>query len=195
MATRSRKKKAKLGIDVFPLTVSFGEYTYATDKLMEVRIARLSDVPEHPMAQSRNADLPWWKQHDQIPPELWNQIPSELEETKCLYCGDIIEIVRCPCWISLLGRGHWGCLKCQGQGQTHRAIRFECSGKRLSKYCLWLLKKHFSNPQIAPGFNGPNDPCLFRFDGGIGFLHPLAENDTGISEYFQQPVRPCGHVN
>lgn len=157
---------------------SLGDYTYATDGKIGIRIARRSDVEEcaaAPNIEKLFADA------EARGPYVWVDVP-----------GVTVEVVKCD---DCEGRGWWSerngtrntCENCDGEGAYKRRepVRFDIDGvavglsnvylelilQSLPGAKIGLIKEAATTFDVSKPINGV--PVKIKFDGGDGLLMPM----------------------
>ena len=144
---------------------SKGEYTYATNGHMIVRVPRLEDVPEREDAPSTDSVFPYKE------PTNWIDFADielpEKEMADCSKCnGDkTYHHEECPdC------DGH-DCEECDRTGKV--AIRQPVPVGNTHYQIVYLsILKGLPNCKIGPNAD-PMNYAVFKFDGGDGLLMPM----------------------
>lgn len=150
---------------------SEGEFSYATNGHILVRVARRTDVPEVSADGMKNkiprifADNPFVK-HVAIP-----EIPAQIE-VECDYCdGEGKHDREC-------GAGNYECAECNGTGRVMgeagelgntRYPQIEVGG-------VWFAPRYLRLIKALPNYSfSPRNAkaSLFTFDGGDGLLMPM----------------------
>lgn len=150
-----------------PFTV--GDFTYATNGAIMVRISKLHGFSAGNDGHPKNIDVVW-KQFPTTETE-WTKLPEDDRDP-------IVE--RCK---KCYGTGDHGCLVI-GCEDTHPCGTCGASGKvetdreeiiEHRKFNARFLDKiaKLPNAKIAAKFGLERDPLPFRFDGGEGLLMPL----------------------
>lgn len=154
---------------------SGGEFTYATDGRIAVRVPRRSDAPE--LTDPKFAKAP-----EVLDKWFAGIAAAEFESTASIVLPDTIEKcedVECD---SCDARGYdhdcpectCVCAECGGSGRVRdvEKISIEALG---AIWRLPFLRKVLSIPglEIASTPRGDGRPALFRFDGGFAALMPL----------------------
>ena len=175
---------------------SRGEYTYATDGHILIRVLRLADVPEDPAAP--NGDN-IFVQSVKIQERTWHAIPPyTLERKLCRNCHSDGYFQKCDnCEGSgyvrrndrdcsdcdgegfkscaKLDRGAYPCEDCAGEGlgRPECCVDFMKGEKILARFqgAFLELVKDFPNVQI--GIFKDMEPAIIKFDGGEGLLMPI----------------------
>lgn len=152
-----------------------GDFTYATDGRIIIRVPARADIPEQPSAPDIHPkDFPF--QHAQIPSSEWFGIPESLpasERINCTYCkskgiryrhGD--ETTQVPCD------------ECDGQGWYLSAVgvyfRRQARSVKFSEIYLAILQK-LPDVRIAPFAQPADEPCPFNNRQALGYLMPMRE--------------------
>jgi len=142
---------------------SQGEFTYACDGRILIRVARLADVPE--VEGYVNMDRVMGQFHAEGD---WQPAPMKFTEAKigpCHACGG-----QGTHFCEKCGEDH-DCARCEGKGTKEEMQWMEIDGRRIQNKFLRLVA-------ALPGaeFNTTGDentPVSFRFAGGIGLVMPL----------------------
>lgn len=175
---------------------SFGDYSYATNGHILVRVPRLADVPEWEALNEKVARLFEGLDFPALTAALV-EIPDfpQPEPEPCPVCGGTGKISTCPeCGgdgeVTFENDFHeyeCDCLTCYGSGKVsgHESLCGDCNGtgKRkvtemievgctgFSSHYLNLMRERLPGVKIAP--TGPEKPNYFKWDGGDGFLMPM----------------------
>ncbi len=157
--------------DSFKQPLSKGDWTYACDGNIAVRVPRREDVPEREIKEDLEK---LFNRADSRTGYQWVDVPSVAVETfDCVYCDGKGKINKSRTQTSI-------CEWCAGTGRddarrTQRSI-FTIDGVviGLSDHYLELINKELPSPQIglikeAAG-PGKDFPVKIRFDGGEGLL-------------------------
>jgi hypothetical protein len=139
---------------------SIGEFTYATNGHIMVRVPRRPDAPEQTV--KFNADDPL-KGHDTIDYVPLSGSLPEIKKEDCIRCADgqIHDCPDCKCT----------CEDCGGSGKVYpRASTSIGEANFAVRYVAMMLA--LPNIQVA-ATPGLETPLLFRFDGGIGAVMPM----------------------
>lgn len=141
---------------------SQGDWTYATDGRVLIRVPRLDEVPEYDDSpcdvQKRIFDeqpiTGWWMI---LPPDL----PELLPAYKCAFCGD---------------EPKPDCVECDGEGFIeHSAIPVKVGKHAVSHIYLHKLKT-LPGVQICESAKGELNGLGVRFDGGEGRQMPMRQS-------------------
>jgi hypothetical protein len=174
---------------------SFGDFTYATNGHILVRVPRRSDVPEWEALNEKTAVL-----FDEIDYTAANAALTEIpdfpqpEPVACKICKGSGKVSKCP---ECDGEGEvtvsndWHdyeceCLTCHGEGKVHGtdATCFACDGtgmkkvmKRVAMGCTGFSSHYLTMMKELPGMKisptseiGPN---YFKWGEGDGLLMPM----------------------
>lgn len=160
---------------------SRGDFTFATNGALIVRVPRLEDVGEEggvdiekingTVAVSGREPF----QIDDI--EKWEAAPKFPTVSYKEVCEDCYEA----------GRVKDTCGTCSGLGVL-TAWDFDCTAVKIGhrhfgpKLLFTLLR--LPNLEFAPAIGAPEEPINFRFDGGCGVLMPLRITDPDRSKIF-----------
>lgn len=136
---------------------SEGEYSYASQGHLLLRVSRQADVPENQKApKMAGTDLAKW--FDAEPLSGWHPVPE---------CN--VGKIACP---ECKGQGKlYGepCEDCDGTGEVVDDQGIKVGGIWFSN---WLLEKIGALPGCEIGVNDVRNPSRLRFDGGDGLLMP-----------------------
>ena len=132
---------------------SLGEYSYATNGCVIVRVPRrpeIAEVPEAPKPEKLFAE------HQPDPAAKWFDVPElpKPEMKDCLYCNDDV------------GQP---CEECNGTGKVEKMRTVDIGDVHFQLKLLRLLKS-LPNCKIIPH---RQDAIYFTFDGGDGLLMPM----------------------
>lgn len=161
---------------------SVGNYTYATDGRIGVRLPLCNEVPEGDEMQAKRAKaldrLFAVRLGVQTPEAFERQLPDPPEGDDCERCeGSGMGHNDCPCC-------DCDCCDCNGTGTclpTQR-IRFETFDVNVKHLRLVLA---LPNPKIAIDVSNGDGPLLFTFDGGVGLLMPMRQENHIDDEIFK----------
>lgn len=141
---------------------SRGEYTYATNGHIAIRVARREDVPEHP----KSPDIE--RLFTDVSGVQWRQLRKvelpDVPSTKCRDCdgrGTVHDCPDCKC----------DCDECDGTGEIESDAS-ACIGDALfnTKYIRLLAALPWIEVPITDLMP---EPMPFRFEGGTGLLMSL----------------------
>lgn len=147
-----------------PFTV--GEYTYATNRKIAIRVPHFPSVNlatdpqpiEKQFAEGIPTDpLTKW---EKLAPFEYRQVLEDCDE--CLGTG----LVTCD-----YDHDH-ECDECEGTGQV-TVLQKKAIGVRLFNKEYLALISTLPDCEIAPDFGGREDALAFRFNGGHGLLMPI----------------------
>jgi len=138
---------------------SRGEYSYATNRHVMLRVPRLAGVMENPKAVKVDHLFP------ALDGLMWLPLPvvKPPQQVACGWCD---------------GKGNYGepkghsmeCDECDGSGEVIPIVRIAVGGVDFQAiYFAWLSR--LPRCEIAP--NGQGKPAAIRFDGGVGAIMPL----------------------
>lgn len=174
---------------------SHGEYTYATDGNIAVRVPRLPDVAENPTAPGPSIKTLFRQVYENKYKAMPTSIPDDKKE-QCVVCkgsGKVIPCAECKGegTVECDECGHEGdCKKCKGNGVTLGVGAQEscedCGGlgysikgtpvhlgnKNISSIYLRQIAT-LPNPAISPSTTGELEVMPFKFDGGEGIVMPM----------------------
>lgn len=138
---------------------SAGEFTYATNGHIMVRVPRRPDAMEPTTKFSWDAPIKGWDRASYEP--LRGSLPP-IEKVDCIcFDGHAHACPGCNCV----------CPKCHGTGQAYPAISAGIGDVPFAiHYVAMLLALPGIEVTTKPE---QRQPLLFRFDGGIGALMPL----------------------
>jgi hypothetical protein len=143
---------------------SAGEYTYATNGHILVRVPRRPDAPENDLAPSDKAEAVIGKGYGgeffPVPPV---QLPPATEE-KCPECGGRGTEHDCPdC--------ECDCKGCDGAGAVQDRSWVEVGE---AFFATGYVRRILGLPGLEISLSPTaKDPLSFKFDGGIGLLMPV----------------------
>jgi len=147
---------------------SAGDYSYATNGHILVRVPRRDDVPENPENPITAEKLS--RVIGERPSDVWRTpeivgLPP-LVETECEDCdgmGAACHCSTCEC----------ECSKCGGTGNRSSDVGKSARYRRVP-FALKYIRAVCSFPSVEIcDQSGPEMPLRFRFDGGIGSVMPL----------------------
>lgn len=138
---------------------SWGEWTYATNGHIAVRVPRLTEIPERQKAPNDKAE----KIFSNNAATTYEPLPKvDLTPSQCKQCGGRGRMHECPdCECE--------CTLCYGSGEADQIVKIGH---------LLFAGEYIRRMQALPGIeigNLPNkadDPLLFRFTSGEGLLMP-----------------------
>ena len=152
---------------MFAKPFSFGEYTYATDGRLAVRISRVPTIGVHDETGAMCEAL-----FAKVQPCEFKAAPTikfphrakSSEDGKCEKCDGSGLLHKCP---SCQCR----CRDCEGTGKEAiwHEVSFELKGVHFAGRYLFLLK---DLPGLKFGVPSAAEPLRFSFDGGDGLLMP-----------------------
>lgn len=142
------------------LPYSIGDYTYATDGMIFIKVPRIAEFQENPEAPD----------------------PEKIEygEVKAWYPVNIETPQMITCF-ECLGEGtvyfeteyneyEIKCKSCDGAGKMIPRKPMDFHGTLFDQRYLFLLSKL---PNCEIGITGPSEISPFRFDGGAGGIMPM----------------------
>lgn len=154
-----------------------GDFTYATDGHVAVRVPIVAGIPEQTNAPAVDT-LAW---DTPVNPDQWISIPK-LPKRKivtafkdCAYCGGS-------------GKEHEDCddcrhecEECDGEGRLEdgekldqKSVPIKVGSKFVSNLHLERIRD-LPNPQLAPEATPETEAFPFRFDGGQGLVMPMRD--------------------
>ncbi len=141
---------------------SAGEYSYASNGHIIIRISRLSDVDEKDTAP-KGVD----KMFPAVAPAEWFDVTAmdlpEIETVDCRECNGDIPVHDCPdCACT--------CEYCNGTGKIENPKPFKVGVASFQPKYLQLLK---TLPGCSLGPTREDYAAHFKFDGGDGLLMPV----------------------
>ncbi len=152
---------------------SVGDYTYATNGHIIVRVPRRSDVPENPQAPNNAPRL--FATFPQAGFRALHVVPLPApKEKKCLHCngrGHEHDCPDCECV----------CENCNGTGNVNVDAKIAVNigtfpaALRYARILIGL-----PNIEVAVDVSHPMDPLPFKFDGGDGLLMGVHGADAFI---------------
>jgi hypothetical protein len=152
---------------------SRGDYTYATNGHVIVRVPRRDEVPEQPKAPLTVGAV-FYKIDASLP---FRRIPRyeipEAKKSPCIHCFDGFQhdCPNCEC----------ECEECDGTGTEIELISVALGPAILAAQYVKLLQT-LPDIKIAVG-SDRNRPMHFTFDGGDGLLMPMSRPyDTHVKE-------------
>ena len=175
---------------------SRGEYTYATNGVIIIRVSRLPNVPENPVApDGDNIFL----QSAKALKRTWHTIPPyTLERKPCKDCKGNGYFQKCD---NCEGKGYVGkndrdCSDCdgegfkscaklapgaypcedcdgEGRGRPECCVDFMAGAKILARLQGAYLELVKDFPHVQLGIAGHMDPVIIRFDSGEGLIMPI----------------------
>jgi len=140
---------------------SAGQYTYATNGHIMVRVPRLEDAPERKDAP-KGLGKKTLDEAINVTPKKFFPIPSVSPKyQECPDCGGTGMVKPYGKKIK--------CDECNGEGKYPLHASIEIGGVNFSDvYLSWIAE--LPGAEIGP--LGPEDPARFRFTGGDGLLMP-----------------------
>lgn len=152
---------------------SIGEFTYATDGVIAVRVPRRADVPEVEKApDARRVFFDVGADTFVAPPVKKLPKPKSEECYSCDGNGKAHDCPNCNC----------ACATCCGTGRVS-SDRNVCVTIKEKPFALALWRRIFELPglKISPVRDDEHKPLQFRFDGGEGAIMGLSSRlDTVI---------------
>jgi hypothetical protein len=156
-----------------PKPFSFGEYTYATDGRVAIRVPRSPDVAEDDEAGLKIDAL-----FAKVPPCEFKVAPAiefpprEEADDDCDRCEGRGLRHDCPTC-------HCVCRHCEGTGKEPiwYEISFELEGVHFGGKYLYRLK---GLPDLKFGVPKDGKPMRFSFDGGDGLIMPMRGSSRRI---------------
>ena len=135
---------------------SRGEFSYATNGHILVRVPRLADVDENPQAPDAEKLLAETKQTEFIPVPVCVMPP----DVECIYCGGKGYFIN--------GRGYPRdeCLECNGTKKVRDISGMDVNGANFQTRYLAMIQGW----EIAP--NGPAKAAWIRHGDAVGLLMP-----------------------
>jgi hypothetical protein len=145
---------------------SIGKFTYATNGWVAIRVPRMEDVPENPLAPDIKKAVTFGA--PATPLVLRNIAIPELRD--CLECnGKGTRYCVCPdC------TGTHYCDDCNGLGKHGKCVRVRVGTREFSDSVLRTLATLEGVEIESEG--APDSPAQFTFHGGYGVVMPLAPN-------------------
>lgn len=149
---------------------SIGEWTYATDGRILIRVPRREDVPENPSAPQKATTLIPTDVGPFVPLPEFEEYPLHLldNEKECQACEGH-GYIACP----TCGNEE-RCEVCYGSGMLDNAppyVAVQIGEHHFSNHYLTLLK---GLPNVKIAVNEKEEsPAAFQFDGGAGCLMPM----------------------
>lgn len=141
---------------------SRGDFTYASDGVVIVRVARLADVAEISTAPAAES-LPFADANaafTKAPTTIELPAVKELECECCSGRGSQHDCPQCTC----------ECEECGGHGQVLETVTV---GIGPANFSAKHLKRILVLPNLQLGPLSFSDPVPFRFDGGDGLIMPV----------------------
>lgn len=175
---------------------SRGEYTYATDGHIIIRISRLADVSENPDAPDGDN---LFIQSAKVRERTWHTIPLyTLKREPCKNCNGDGYFQKCEnCEGSgyvgrndrdcsdcngdgfqscaKIDRGAYSCEDCNGEGlgRPQCCVDFMEGEKILARFQGAFLELIKDFPNVQLGIYKDTEPAIIKFDGGEGLLMPM----------------------
>lgn len=174
---------------------SFGDYSYASNGHLLVRVSRLADVPEwaalneqasqmfngldFPALTAALVDIPDFPQPEPEPCPVCNGAGKISTCPECEGAGEVTfendfheyEVDCLTCHGKGKVAGHEICGDCNGSGKRRVTKRIEVGCTGFSSHYLNLLRDHLPGVKIAP--TEPEKANFFKWDGGDGLLMPM----------------------
>lgn len=139
---------------------SRGEYTYATDGYIMVRVplvAEIGEVPYTPNPEEIFAPMPadgWRTLRVELPPV------APPEECGLCYDGSVHDCPDCTC----------ECDECNGTGLVPAKVSTEIGGEIFNMKYIRMIAE-LPGVEVALGVS--DAAMFFRFEGGVGALMPM----------------------
>jgi hypothetical protein len=162
---------------------SRGEFSYACEGAMMIRVARRDDVPEIEGApHAEKVFDPQWKdgEFEALPADF--PVPDRAEDD-CRECdghgSGIHDCPDCDC----------DCEVCDGTGKVEAEAYVSVRGRTVNAKFVRLIKM-LPNPKFAVEFpKDENAPISFAFDGGCGLLATVRRGmRKAVAEMYPSPV-------
>jgi len=141
---------------------SQGDFSYAADGYTIIRVPRLSNVEENPVAPNAA--------------ELFERFTDNMREFFQIPELQPREIRTCPvCAGKLIFEGDpcETCIDEETPGKIERIVRVQIREALFNRNYLERLK---SLPGVLIGPKGPEDPAWIKFDGGDGLIMPIRKD-------------------
>ena len=175
------------GRETMRLPYSIGDYTYATDDIILIRVPRMPEYSENPKAPDPE------KIEYERNPEKWYSVGDikKLKSADCDFCGGEGKNFVCPecdghgtVWLSnnyseypgidcnsCDGKGKIAfCEECNGTGKVFQQTLMDFHGVTFDQNYLALLSEL---PNCEIGLISKTAATPFRFDGGSGIIMPM----------------------
>lgn len=179
---------------------NFGDYTYATDGHILIRVPKIEEYSENPILDTIEKVFPI--DIDKIDNSLWIDIPELTETIKVIDCVDCEGTGKnsiCPdcegekevSWESENGflyedtcrmcegtgriddiNNNDICDKCNGTGKKSEDLIIDIGSKTVNSRLLSIIK-NLPNTKIAPDAVEGLKAIPFKFDNGIGLIMPI----------------------
>ena len=158
---------------------SLGEFSYATNGHILVRVARLEGVD--PPAKTFNPEKPLEGIEAASFAAPYFKLPAEPEDTECEDCDGRGCEHECP-------ECHCICRACAGTGSQAAEGDYSTTYEGVN-FALRYVRKMLALPGIEIAKPRTADaPLLFRFEGGVGAVMPQRGESANHIEVFKRPV-------
>ena len=151
---------------------SRGEYSYATDGSIMLRVPRIADIPENKDAPKRF--------------ESWFEIKGQ--ETSL----PDVEVKWFPCKWCEEEEDPPTCRNCYGNGKGFLAKPVQIGDSYLSNLYIKAIQANLKNPKIT--IVGMHTICLITYDGGDGVLMPCVGPRGGICAPSCKAIEEVGEL-
>lgn len=147
---------------------SLGDWTYATDGRLIVRVPRRLEVPENPKAHPRSAEMfneivaP---ELIEVPPVVIPIVAEEDDRDDCEACDGRGTVHNCPSC-------HCTCRDCDGSGYENPLLKLSF-GIGANAFSGKYIARIRGLPGLKISLPDAEKPMRFAFDGGDGILMPL----------------------
>lgn len=152
---------------------SDGNYTYATDNCLLIRVPRIQSIPENesaPKVENIFINNPPGK--DAYPIPLYN--PNSVWDcNECQGTGRVL-------WHNGIHSYEAECAGCFGKKQLVKYENVYIAKSQVSQHYIDLIITYLPSTLFYP--RDPSDPIFFKFNGGDGILLPMKPIDETIKE-------------
>jgi hypothetical protein len=144
---------------------SRGDWSYASDGRILLRVPRLPDVPEGVAASSKAEELFAEVAGEPFVNPTPNKLPEIDDDEECAECDGRGTAHDCPTC-------HCACLACDGTGIENPWLHLSIGYGQAVFHALYIARIK-DLPDLKFGKPDAEKPMRFQFDGGEGLLMPM----------------------